>query len=954
MIFISYRISDSNELVVHLDRDLTREFGEAAVFRDKTRIEGGTKWTTVIEENATTRPIMLVVIGPAWQTASFASGKQKGFPRLSDPEDWVRREITIGLQTNKIVIPVLLNGTSIPEREWLANFKIEALADQQSVILRSDDYDNDLNELIALVRSKCPELQRLTEVPGLSGGKIVSLPYPSLGMLFKGRDSFIADLKKSFQHATAGRATAIVGKALHGLGGVGKTRLAVEYAWQHAEDYTALLFITASTPADLRRNLAELADPLVLNLPEKEVKEEDVKFAATLRWLHGHPGWLLIVDNVDDDKSGHAVEDLLAKLQGGHVLITSRLANWSACVEPLELDVLDRSAAVQFLMERTHNRRKKQPTDDEDANELAQDLDGLALALEQAGAYIAEQRLSFAEYGAAWRAHEPGVQGWHNERQMKYPRSVAVTWQTTIAQLSVGEVALLRLFAWFAPDPIPEFVLDGDEAEKIWKEGCELYRKEVLDAKAETRIRDSLVGLATYSMIRWNVDEKTIAVHRVVQEILRNRMPEDAQRQCLTDSLKLLDGGAPDPRETVNWPRWDGLTAHVAATTHHGAEFKIGEPTASLMENLGLHLLTRARFAEAEPFLRGALFIGEQWPGPEHPVLASRLSNLASLLQETNRLVEAEPVRRRALAIVEKNCPAEDPAIALMFGNLGQLLLEMNRTVEAEELMLRALAIDEKLAPPNADHLGKAINNLAQLYRATKRFPEAETQMRRALGLFETSLGKAHPNVAIALNNLAKLLMQIGRNAEAEPLMGRALLITEQNYGPDHPRVATLYKNMGQLLQALNRIGEAETHLNHALSIDEKFGLNHPYVARDLNDLAVLFEDSNRHKEAEPLIRRALRIREECLGLEDPDVAESLHNLARLLYETDRWAEAEPLSHRSCRIYLAFTRSNGHEHPNLRTAMTGFVAILKAKRRSKKAIQRALKSLLDEYGVTLE
>ncbi len=158
--------------------------------------------------------------------------------------------------------------------------------------------------------------------------KPIALPYPSLGKLFKGREAFLSQLRASLQRASED--AAVVGKALHGLGGVGKTRLAVEYSWQHAADYTALLFVPSNTPQDLRRNLAELAGPLVLDLPAKDAKEEEARLAATLHWLHEHPGWILILDNVNDLASAEAVEEMLARLQGGHVLITSRLTQWSS------------------------------------------------------------------------------------------------------------------------------------------------------------------------------------------------------------------------------------------------------------------------------------------------------------------------------------------------------------------------------------------------------------------------------------------------------------------------------------------------------------------------------------------------------------------------------------------------------------------------------------------------
>ena len=216
--------------------------------------------------------------------------------------------------------------------------------------------------------------------------KPIDLPYPPLGSLFKGRDDFLQQLRKSLTRG-AGR-TAIVSSALYGLGGVGKTRAAVEYAWAHETDYTALLFVIAETPEALRRNLAALTGPLVLNLPEHGADKEDIRIKAALDWLKAHPGWFLILDNLDTPEALAEADRLMGRLTGGHVLVTSRLANFAGNFAPLSLDVLGADDAAAFLLERTEGRRQPMDDDAAAARSLAIELGQLALALEQAGAYI--------------------------------------------------------------------------------------------------------------------------------------------------------------------------------------------------------------------------------------------------------------------------------------------------------------------------------------------------------------------------------------------------------------------------------------------------------------------------------------------------------------------------------------------------------------------------------------
>ena len=302
---------------------------------------------------------------------------------------------------------------------------------------------------------------RLTASDGLERAhKPFNLPLASIGTLFKGREAFLDDLRDRLG-VPDGRATAIVKRlAVHGLGGVGKTRAAVEYAWRHADDYTALLFVSAASPAELRANLANLVGVLGIQADGMPV---DQQLAEVLDWLDAHPGWLLIVDNVDTEEAAREVERAAGAAAGRARADHLADRQLEPRVEPLELDVLARADAVAFLLERTPHRRKA--TDDAvQAAAIARELDGLALALEQAGAYIDKQRLSFAEYLQRWEAKRPEVLRWHDQRLMQYPASVAVTWETTFAQLTEPERRLLEVLAWLAPEPIPLFLFDGRAA----------------------------------------------------------------------------------------------------------------------------------------------------------------------------------------------------------------------------------------------------------------------------------------------------------------------------------------------------------------------------------------------------------------------------------------------------------------------------------------------------------
>ena len=355
--------------------------------------------------------------------------------------------------------------------------------------------------------------------------------------------------------------------AVHGLGGVGKTRAALEYAWRHDKDYTALLFVSAPTAAELRSNLANLAGVLAI---ESTVTAVDQQVAEVLRWLEAHPGWLLIVDNVDTEDAASEVERLLAKLRAGHVLITSRIANWSAGVEPLELHVLAAADATAFLLERTPHRRRA-ADDPSAAAAAARELGCLALALEQAGAYINKLRLSFTEYLGRWRQKRPEVLRWHDERLMQYPASVAITWETTFAQLQEPEQRLLQVLAWLAPEPIPLFLFDAQPL-----------------SQAIPEPREALAGLAAFSLARFEAAGDAVAVHRLVQEVARSRAAESDRQTELRTALDTVNAAAVgNPQDVRSWPIWTPLAPHVAAATGHADAAGLTGPTSRLMNELG-------------------------------------------------------------------------------------------------------------------------------------------------------------------------------------------------------------------------------------------------------------------------------------------------------------------------------------------------------------------------------
>lgn len=706
----------------------------------------------------------------------------------------------------------------------------------------------------------------MSPLPDSPHARPVVLPYPSLGALFKGRDRILDRLRASLARSGDGRATAIVGQALQGSGGQGKTRLAVEYAWRHLDDYSAIFFVGAATKQDLRRNLARLTDPFALGLPAHTSPEEEVRLSALRRWLDANKGWLLILDGVDTAEVSSEAEELLSRHRGGRVLLTSRLAKWGGRVTVLDLDVLPADDAARFLLERTEPGRQKLATDAADAAVLARELGGLPLALDLAAACIAQRRLSLADYLRDWRANVPAVRRWHDASVMKFTRGVAVACLTSLTRVGSGEVALLQLLSWLAPEPLPLFALENDAALKIWREAEGLVRKDkgwwrrlFVAAKPEPApagedLRGALQKLADYELLRWDVEGQAASAHRVIQEIWRNRVPEAKQNAWLRMSLRLLDAATSVESDDERiLARNEALQPHLTMAVTLAEQAGIAEPTDSLMSDLGYLLSGKGLNAEAEPLYRRSIELGERNLGPDHATVGMRLNNLAALLADIDRLKEAESMYRRALEIDIRILGPDHTEVATGLNNLAELLRQSNRPSEAEPLYLRALEITERNLGPDHPKVAIRLNNLALLFEQTDRLEEAAPLWRRSLAINERNLGPDHPTVARDLNNLGLALKHINLFAEAEPHYRRSLELTESILGPDHPNVAICLKNLAILLQETDRVAEAEPLCRRSVTIlldySRRTGQKHPCRREALRDYRSILKALGRSKE---------------------------------------------------------------------------------------------------------
>ena len=755
--------------------------------------------------------------------------------------------------------------------------------------------------------------------PDRSKGQPNNLPLTPLDTLFKGREQFMQDLhQRLIQSTQSTDAITNVGNSqraltVYGYGGFGKTRAAIEYAWRNADDYSALLFLSAETPEALNNNLVRLAD--VVSNTDLADSTDERRIHEAYAWLQRNTGWLLILDNVDTEEAAVAIKAQLPKLSQGHVLITSRLMQWGAAVDTMDLGVLDLDDATSYLLEATDADRAHNALDTENAQKVAIKTGQLALGLEHAAAWINAQYVGFHDYLSQWEHDEIGILEEFDQNQIDYPHELLITWKLSVDRLGDGPRELLQILSWLSPEALPDSI----------------FQDSMIVCK--DRGRKAIAILTKYSLA--NRTQQGFQIHRLVQASTRYH-----QLQLVGNHLSALDNSLAwiyekfkgDPSDFRDWGTLEPLVEHVDTVCEFSyIHNKIGRdhPTSRLLNDLAHLYAAKASYATAEPLMRRALQIDENNFGQKHPYVARDLNNLATLLMDTNQLAEAEMLIRRAVQIDEQCFGKNHPEVAGDLSNLGVLLQLMNQLPEAESSLRRSLQILERCVGTNHPDVAKCLNNLAAVLKETNQLAEAEQMMRRTLQIDEDHFGKVHPEVAIDLNNLAGLLQETNQLNEAETLMRRALQIDDSCLGKDHPNIAYRLNNLATLLMGTNRLPEAESMIHRALQIDEdRLGKDHPNVARDLNNLGAVLVGMNRLSDAEPIMRRSLQVKEHSMGEYHPDVASILTNLALLLHEIDRLSEALQLSHKAVKIYENFRQQTGRVHPNHENAAYGYRMLL--------------------------
>ncbi|MFH8608778.1 tetratricopeptide repeat protein [Streptomyces sp. NPDC018029] len=589
---------------------------------------------------------------------------------------------------------------------------------------------------------------------------------------FVGREEALATLGRALSEGSQ-----TITQTLHGLGGVGKTTLALHYAHANRHAYRLVWWLRADTPDLIDASLAALATRLRGDRAPTLATAQAASWA--IGWLQTHPGWLLVFDNAERPEDVRAVT---GQLRGsGRQLITSRCkGGWPG--EPIPLAVLDAEASLNLLARLTDGG------DEVEARALAEELGHLPLALEQAGAFIAQTTITIADYRAMFREYtrnttDAAPQGSDPTRTM------ARIWRITLDALHERDpraVALLRVAAWYAPTSIPRYLF-APLAENL------------------VDLAGLLSLLANYSMI--TLDSSTLGVHRLVQTVARTPSEDDPHRTelLITEARDraaawLCDVLPDDPVDNVaGWPTWRNLLPHAEALLEAGDPADDTADTAFVLNEVGLYLKGQGGVLKAIEFHHRAVAATLRVLGANHPSTLISRNNLAGAYDSAGDLGRAVPLYEQVLADRLLALGADHPNTLTSRDNLAHCHRELGDVVRAITLFEEVLTLRLRVLGPDHSHTLATRNNLAGAYQSAGDVGRAISLYVETVDTQSRVLGVDHPHTLVTRNNLAGAYKASGQVRRSMEMLEETLAGCHRMLGAEHPTTKAVAGNLNAL-----------------------------------------------------------------------------------------------------------------------------------------------------------
>jgi tetratricopeptide (TPR) repeat protein len=646
--------------------------------------------------------------------------------------------------------------------------------------------------------------QQVVEVPAERPACVVVGEVPRRAPAFQPRPELTSMLESN------GAGVSVV-RAVTGMRGVGKTQIAAAYARDRIDaQWQLVAWINAAEQAQVLRGLADAAAALGIGRPGQDLAD----LGHTVRhWLEADGDrCLLVYDNADD-------LDFLAEFVpvagGSQVVITSNQSNAAGFGTAVPVDVFTETEAVEFLS------RRNEQAGHAGATELATELGYLPLALAQAAAVIAAQRLTYSAY--LDRLREMPVQNYlRRVTGEPYPHGVAETIALALDSAAQADEtglsqSLMDLIALLSEAGVSRSLLHAAGQLGL------LNRPDQVPSDSAT-VDAALGHLASRSLVTFSIDGLTITAHRLTMRVVREHAAAHGNLStAATAAANLLA----TVRQALGEPKQNRAAARdlvgqiIALNEHSTAQLcqRDAELTASILTLRAwvVYYLNELgdSFTQAITYGTKVLADREQTLGTTHPDTLQSRNNLAAAYRAAGRLGDAIPLYERTLTDSEQTLGTTHPHTLTSRNNLALAYQDAGRLDEAIPLHERNLTDSEQTLGTTHPNTLISRNNLAMAYHAAGRLDDAIPLYERTLTDREQTLGTTHPDTLQSRNNLAMAYRAAGRLGDAIPLLERTLTESEQALGSTHPDTLTYRNNLATAYQAAGRLDDAERLRDH-------------------------------------------------------------------------------------------------------------------------------------------
>jgi nucleoside phosphorylase/tetratricopeptide (TPR) repeat protein len=705
--------------------------------------------------------------------------------------------------------------------------------------------------------------------------------------------------------------------AVTGLGGVGKTQVALELAYRirDRDKECSIFWLACTSYGVIEQMYLNMAQALGLHdVNPAEVKEQVKRYLSS----EEAGKWLLIFDNADDmdmwlseDGAGPALKDFLPQSEQGRILFTTR--NRKLAVELTSSNIIpipdvDEDTALQILERSLVDKSLLQ--DHLTAVAVLEKLDFLPLAITQASAYINKNCLNLSTYFALLQEQEPEVvellsEDFKDEGRYKdLQNPVITTWLISFKQIQRQDqlaADFLSFMACINPRNIPQSLLPA--------------------ATSRKRAIDALGLLNAYAFT--NIQDTGINLHRLVHIAARNWLKRNALfSHWIQRAADHMRNVFPDDNYT-NRGLWREYLPHALSLVYEDELATQWKEYDNLIEKVADCLYSDGRYREAEVLYTNLIRTNQD----EVSTLIN-MSKLVPTYLQLGQWKEAEKLQVQVLEIRKTLLGLEHPGTLTSMANLASTYQMQGRLNEAEKLEMQVLETSRTIL--GAEHFSTltSMANLASTYWSQGRHDEAEKLEVQVLEMRKTILGAEHPKTLTSMANLASTYRNQGRLNEAEKLEVQALEKRKIILGAEHPDTLTSMANLASTYWKQARWDEAEKLGVQVVEISKTvLGDEHPVTLTSMGNLASTYQHQGQWDEAERLAVQVLEKRKIILGAEHPDTLTSMANLASTYQDQGRWDEAEKLGLQVTELSVAVL---GAEHPDTLANMNGLASILKS------------------------